>query len=73
MSLSSYNEDLDPNFSVPLPPSPPLGAGCVNNAGEEYWLTIRRRCELCKQRKVRLPAATPPTLVTIVNANTMNG
>jgi hypothetical protein len=19
---------------------------------EEYWLTIRRRCELCKQRKV---------------------
>ena len=25
---------------------------------EQSWLTIRRRCELCKQRKVRILAVT---------------
>lgn len=30
------------------------GAPAVNVPEEQDWLTLRRRCELCKQRKVSL-------------------
>jgi len=33
-----------------------------NENQEQNWLTIRRRCELCKQRKVRVSAIRSNTI-----------
>ena len=54
MSLSPVNL-LDIAGSLPDPPilEPEENAENQDN-NDPNWLTIRRRCELCKQRKVRL-------------------
>jgi hypothetical protein len=80
MSLSSCNEDAERASSLPPPASPGVENGSNNNNknnpniinnGEDYWLTIRRRCELCKQRKVC--TSTPhPALASSHTQNTFS-
>lgn len=52
MSPSSPNPDIPEKTSV----SPPAWQENENDEDlvqDPFWLTLRRRCELCKQRKVR--------------------
>jgi hypothetical protein len=47
-------DNFDPDVSTPSAPAPrPESENDTQNI-DQYWLTLRRRCELCKQRKVRL-------------------
>jgi hypothetical protein len=45
--------DLDNGTCSPVP-EPEDGVDVANDEQDQKWLTVRRRCELCKQRKVRL-------------------
>lgn len=56
MSPTSVQE-LQPEVPQPQPQPPSnqeADEDAPNQEGDQHWLTIRRRCELCKQRKVRL-------------------
>lgn len=49
-------DGLKPEASIASPPSQEHvsndAAQLATNVQEQDWLTLRRRCELCKQRKV---------------------
>jgi len=53
MSPSSV-DDVDPELSPSPAPAPRPDAEDDTQNIDQYWLTLRRRCELCKQRKVRI-------------------
>jgi hypothetical protein len=53
MSPSSV-DDVDPESSTSPAPAPRLDPEDDTQNIDQYWLTLRRRCELCKQRKVRI-------------------
>jgi len=52
MSYSSMNNEEDLDFSYSDLPLPEGEDNNPNHKEDQNWLTLRRRCELCKQRKV---------------------